>query len=155
VNRHLATLTDSWERGGLPLHMNLAVHHASPAPHDILTRLKQQNHLLTEVTSTLIWEKTTWLLLLTMKPNTSCLKQQNHLYRGDTNTTKTHKTQILVVYDASLILVIWFCNTARLNKLVSPTAKSVPFAEEELIWNIKSREGTWCDSVFRCIFEVN
>ncbi|KAJ4436128.1 hypothetical protein ANN_18755 [Periplaneta americana] len=51
VNRHLATLTDSWERGGLPLHMNLAVHHASPAPHDILSRLKQQNHLLTEEVS--------------------------------------------------------------------------------------------------------
>jgi hypothetical protein len=32
--------------------MNLAVHHASPAPHDILSRLKQQNHLLTEVTPT-------------------------------------------------------------------------------------------------------
>ncbi|XP_067003053.1 suppressor APC domain-containing protein 2 isoform X2 [Anabrus simplex] len=49
VNRHLATLTDSWERGGLPLHMNLAVHHSSPPMHDILARLKQQNHLLTEV----------------------------------------------------------------------------------------------------------
>lgn len=46
VNRHLATLTDSWERGGLPLHMNLAVHHHNP---DMLNRLKQQNHLLTEV----------------------------------------------------------------------------------------------------------
>ncbi|KAJ9587698.1 hypothetical protein L9F63_018878 [Diploptera punctata] len=51
VNRHLATLTDSWERGGLPLHMNLAVHHTNPIPHDILSRLKQQNHLLTEEVS--------------------------------------------------------------------------------------------------------
>lgn len=51
VNRHLAALTDSWERGGLPLHMNLAVQHHYPHPqtHDIATRLKQQNHLLTEV----------------------------------------------------------------------------------------------------------
>lgn len=47
VNRHLAALTDSWERGGLPLHMNLAVHHY-PQPHDLSSRLKQQNHLLTE-----------------------------------------------------------------------------------------------------------
>ncbi|XP_018335953.1 suppressor APC domain-containing protein 2 [Agrilus planipennis] len=54
VNRHLAALTDSWERGGLPLHMNLAVHHY-PQVHqqhdlsrDITARLKQQNHLLTE-----------------------------------------------------------------------------------------------------------
>ncbi|XP_046997370.1 suppressor APC domain-containing protein 2 isoform X1 [Schistocerca americana] len=51
VNRHLATLTESWERGGLPLHMNLAVHHTSPPSHDILARLKQQNHLLTEEVS--------------------------------------------------------------------------------------------------------
>lgn len=67
VNRHLATLTDSWERGGLPLHMNLAVHHASPAPHDILSRLKQQNHLLTEVTPTL-WSEKTQISLFTIKP---------------------------------------------------------------------------------------
>lgn len=46
VNRHLSALTDSWERGGLPLHMNLAVNHY---PQDMTTRLKQQNHLLTEV----------------------------------------------------------------------------------------------------------
>lgn len=49
VNRHLAMLMDSWERGGLALHMNLAVHHPSLAHHNILTRLKQQNHQLTEV----------------------------------------------------------------------------------------------------------
>ncbi|KAB0796997.1 hypothetical protein PPYR_11058 [Photinus pyralis] len=47
VNRHLSALTDSWERGGLPLHMNLAVHHY-PQHHDLTSRLKQQNHLLTE-----------------------------------------------------------------------------------------------------------
>lgn len=32
VNRYLASLADSWERGGFPLHMNLAVrnlHHSS------------------------------------------------------------------------------------------------------------------------------
>ncbi|XP_022906591.1 suppressor APC domain-containing protein 2 [Onthophagus taurus] len=48
VNRHLAALTDSWERGGLPLHMNLAVNHYFQPPHDLAGRLKQQNHLLTE-----------------------------------------------------------------------------------------------------------
>ncbi|KAF5294121.1 hypothetical protein FQA39_LY13492 [Lamprigera yunnana] len=47
VNRHLAALTDSWERGGLPLHMNLAVNHYT-LNHDLSARLKQQNHMLTE-----------------------------------------------------------------------------------------------------------
>ncbi|KAK9499777.1 hypothetical protein O3M35_002749 [Rhynocoris fuscipes] len=45
VNRHLATLTDPGERGGLPLHMNLAV---SPQSSHLIARLKQQNHLLTQ-----------------------------------------------------------------------------------------------------------
>lgn len=52
VNRHLAALTESWERGGLPLHMNLAVHHYPPGhqpPQHLTDRLKQQNRLLTEV----------------------------------------------------------------------------------------------------------
>ncbi|XP_060519797.1 suppressor APC domain-containing protein 2 [Cylas formicarius] len=48
VNRHLSALTESWERGGLPLHMNLAVHHYPPSHHDPSDRLKQQNRLLTE-----------------------------------------------------------------------------------------------------------
>uniref|UniRef100_A0A8D8WRH8 Suppressor APC domain-containing protein 2 n=1 Tax=Cacopsylla melanoneura TaxID=428564 RepID=A0A8D8WRH8_9HEMI len=55
VNRHLGMLTDSTERGGLPLHMNLAMHHplphlsatAAPTTH-MLNRLKQQNHILSE-----------------------------------------------------------------------------------------------------------
>ncbi|ENN72960.1 hypothetical protein HUJ04_004019 [Dendroctonus ponderosae] len=47
VNRHLAALTESWERGGLPLHMNLAVHHYPP-PQDLTDRLKQQNRMLNE-----------------------------------------------------------------------------------------------------------
>ncbi|XP_018569784.1 suppressor APC domain-containing protein 2 [Anoplophora glabripennis] len=53
VNRHLAALTESWERGGLPLHMNLAVHHypQTHQPHDLSDRLKQQNRLLTEEVS--------------------------------------------------------------------------------------------------------
>ncbi|XP_057652443.1 suppressor APC domain-containing protein 2 [Diorhabda carinulata] len=54
VNRHLAALTESWERGGLPLHMNLAVNHyppINPPPQDISERLKQQNRLLTEEVS--------------------------------------------------------------------------------------------------------
>lgn len=50
VNRHLAALTESWERGGLPLHMNLAVHHYPP-PQDLTDRLKQQNRMLNEVTN--------------------------------------------------------------------------------------------------------
>ncbi|XP_046409711.1 suppressor APC domain-containing protein 2 isoform X1 [Neodiprion fabricii] len=51
VNRHLAALISSWERGGLPLHMNLAVisHPTTAQLHqDIVSRLKQQNHRLTE-----------------------------------------------------------------------------------------------------------
>ncbi|XP_075230065.1 suppressor APC domain-containing protein 2 [Lycorma delicatula] len=54
VNRHLATLTDCGERGGLPLHMNLAInhhhhhHHLSHTSPHVLSRLKQQNHLLNE-----------------------------------------------------------------------------------------------------------
>ncbi|KAL3276225.1 hypothetical protein HHI36_020941 [Cryptolaemus montrouzieri] len=51
VNRHLAALTDSWERGGLPLHINLAVNHYPLAHGDITDRLKQQNRLLTEEVS--------------------------------------------------------------------------------------------------------
>lgn len=51
VNRHLAALISSWERGGLPLHMNLAflsTPTSSQLQQDILSRLKQQNHRLTE-----------------------------------------------------------------------------------------------------------
>jgi len=43
VNRHLAALSDPG--GGLPLHMNLAV---NPHSTHLVTRLKQQNHLLTQ-----------------------------------------------------------------------------------------------------------
>ncbi|XP_047363425.1 suppressor APC domain-containing protein 2 isoform X3 [Vespa velutina] len=51
VNRHLAALISSWERGGLPLHMNLAFLSAPTSAQlqqDVLSRLKQQNHRLTE-----------------------------------------------------------------------------------------------------------
>ncbi|KAL1117243.1 hypothetical protein AAG570_004569, partial [Ranatra chinensis] len=48
INRHLATLTEPGERGGLPLHINLAV---SPHSSQILARLKQQNHILTQEVS--------------------------------------------------------------------------------------------------------
>ncbi|XP_074038141.1 suppressor APC domain-containing protein 2 [Leptinotarsa decemlineata] len=54
VNRHLAALTESWERGGLPLHMNLAVNHYphnQPPPQELNDRLKRQNRLLTEEVS--------------------------------------------------------------------------------------------------------
>lgn len=56
VNRHLSALTDGGERwGGLPLHMNLAVHssnnpgiiiHQNP---QVMATLKHRNHILTEV----------------------------------------------------------------------------------------------------------
>lgn len=58
VNRHLTALADSWERGGLPMHMNLAVrqlstgiHQQRPAivsPFQSDNRLKQRNLQLTE-----------------------------------------------------------------------------------------------------------
>lgn len=54
VNRHLAALAESWERGGFPLHMNLAVRHPSgqyPVSNDMVNRLKQQNRQLTEEVS--------------------------------------------------------------------------------------------------------
>ncbi|XP_011697861.1 PREDICTED: suppressor APC domain-containing protein 2 isoform X2 [Wasmannia auropunctata] len=54
VNRHLAALISSWERGGLPFHMNLAFLSAPTSAQlqqDMLSRLKQQNHRLTEEVS--------------------------------------------------------------------------------------------------------
>ncbi|XP_076170083.1 suppressor APC domain-containing protein 2 isoform X2 [Ptiloglossa arizonensis] len=54
VNRHLAALISSWERGGLPLHMNLAflsTPTSTQLQQDMLSRLKQQNHRLTEEVS--------------------------------------------------------------------------------------------------------
>ncbi|KAK9751983.1 hypothetical protein QE152_g4635 [Popillia japonica] len=46
VNRYLVALTDSWERGGLPLHMNLAVHHYPQPPQELAERLKQACHYI-------------------------------------------------------------------------------------------------------------
>lgn len=60
VNRCLASLQDSWERGGLPMHMNLAVRCSAynnnnndiAQFHDIqLNQLKTQNRLLTDEVS--------------------------------------------------------------------------------------------------------
>lgn len=54
VNRHLAALISTWERGGLPLHMNLAflsTPSSAQLQQDMLSRLKQQNHRLTEEVS--------------------------------------------------------------------------------------------------------
>lgn len=53
VNRHLTTLAESWERGGFPMHMNLALRHQPSMqqyqyPNDVINRLKQQNHQLSE-----------------------------------------------------------------------------------------------------------
>lgn len=58
VNRSLSALADSWERGGLPLHFNLAIRtpqksllsrfHSSHSFNSTLgERLRQQNRLLT------------------------------------------------------------------------------------------------------------
>ncbi|XP_070149628.1 suppressor APC domain-containing protein 2 isoform X2 [Polyergus mexicanus] len=54
VNQHLAALINTWERGGLPLHMNLAflsTPSSAQLQQDMLSRLKQQNHRLTEEVS--------------------------------------------------------------------------------------------------------
>ena len=52
VNRHLLTLVDSWERGGFPMHMNLALrtpnYQYSQYPMNDVNRLKQQNSQLSE-----------------------------------------------------------------------------------------------------------
>lgn len=44
INRHLSALQFSWERGGFPSHMNLAVHHR-PTQHS----LKQTNDALNQL----------------------------------------------------------------------------------------------------------
>lgn len=63
VNRHLVSLEESWERGGLPMHMNLAVRNyhynstnssttALPQFLDVqMNQLKVQNRQLTEEVS--------------------------------------------------------------------------------------------------------
>lgn len=61
VNRCLASLEDSWERGGLPMHMNLAVRcsaYNNNSNNDVaqfhdtqLNQLKTQNRLLTDEVS--------------------------------------------------------------------------------------------------------
>lgn len=54
LTRRLGDLTTSLERGGLPLHMNLAflsTPSAAQLHQDMLSRLKHQNHRLTEVPS--------------------------------------------------------------------------------------------------------
>lgn len=53
VNRYLGSLADSWERGGFPIHMNLAVRNQyEPSFHDVqVNRLKLQNRQLTDEVS--------------------------------------------------------------------------------------------------------
>lgn len=52
VNRHLNALADSWERGGFPFHMNLAVrNHGQMLPQfqdALVNRLKLQNRQLSD-----------------------------------------------------------------------------------------------------------
>lgn len=67
VNRHLAALISSWDRGGLPLHMNLAFLTTTPniqLQQDTLARLKQQNHRLTEVLNSFLNHKNYILIKL-------------------------------------------------------------------------------------------
>lgn len=54
VNRQLEALTDTWERGGFPTHMNLALRHPGineTYSQDIVNQLKRQNRQLTEEVS--------------------------------------------------------------------------------------------------------
>lgn len=52
VNRHLSVLADSWEHGGFPFHMNLAVRHHGPMlpqyQDALVNRLKVQNQQLAD-----------------------------------------------------------------------------------------------------------
>lgn len=52
VNRHLGALADSWEHGGFPFHMNLAVRHHGPMlpqyQDALVNRLKIQNRQLSD-----------------------------------------------------------------------------------------------------------
>lgn len=54
VNRYLSGLSESWERGGFPIHMNLAVRNSETHPtfhSEMLGRLKHQNELLNDEVS--------------------------------------------------------------------------------------------------------
>lgn len=57
VNRHLVSLEESWEKGGLPMHMNLAVRNHyngngyQPFVDVQMNQLKLQNRQLTEEVS--------------------------------------------------------------------------------------------------------
>lgn len=54
VNRYLAGLAESWERGGFPMHMNLAVRNSGTHPSfhsEMMSRMKHQNELLNEEVS--------------------------------------------------------------------------------------------------------
>lgn len=53
VNRYLSGLAESWERGGFPMHMNLAVRNSGTRPsyHNDINRIKQRNELLNDEVS--------------------------------------------------------------------------------------------------------
>lgn len=54
VNRYLTGLAESWERGGFPMHMNLAVRNSGTHPSfhsEMMSRMKQQNELLNDEVS--------------------------------------------------------------------------------------------------------
>lgn len=70
VNRYLTSLAESWERGGFPIHMNLAVrnhHQYEPQFQDVqINRLRLQNRQLTDEVS----QKSERITALEMERNT-------------------------------------------------------------------------------------
>jgi hypothetical protein len=71
-NRHLNALVESWERGGFPIHMNLALHHhSSGAPYqypnnnnNAVNSLKQELNQKNEKLTILEREKAALILSL-------------------------------------------------------------------------------------------
>ncbi|KAL1375018.1 hypothetical protein pipiens_017748 [Culex pipiens pipiens] len=119
VNRHLMTLAESWERGGFPLHMNLALrpptlaypHHQAQAPQppqrpqgqtastggggqqttETVNRLKQQNFQLSEE----INQKNEKLSLLE-REKSSLIRELLQLQRVNRASSMTSNTEELV-----------------------------------------------------------
>lgn len=120
VNRHLMTLAESWERGGFPMHMNLALrpagtmayHHptqqqqraqqtqqsainASGAPGnqqtEMVNRLKQQNVQLSEEVN----QKNEKLSLLE-REKSSLIRELLQLQRATRASSMTSNTEELV-----------------------------------------------------------
>ncbi|XP_006568411.1 suppressor APC domain-containing protein 2 isoform X5 [Apis mellifera] len=99
VNRHLAALISSWERGGLPLHMNLAflsTPTSSQLQQDILSRLKQQNHRLTEE----VTKKNQRITILEQEKDNLV----RELYNRQTNMVQSRRAMIHEQHDQTFII---------------------------------------------------